>query len=856
MSESAGSSSEPIQRLGDFEIIREIGRGGMGVVYEARQVSLNRKVALKVLSGGLGLTPKAVQRFRREAEAAAKLHHTNIVPVYATGEESGTHFYAMELIDGPSLDHVIRQLKQHQSPERKRRVESQPVADAPGSEVENARSPNLEVTGPYVGGSTSGHSLTSSSLTSGSHYFDTVARMIAEVADALEYAHQHDVIHRDIKPSNLLLSHAGRLSVNDFGLARMLEQPGMTMTGEFVGTPAYMSPEQVTAGRIPLDHRTDIYSLGATLYELLTLTPPFPGQSRELVLAQIVQKEPKAPRRVEKRVPVDLETICLKCLEKDPDRRYQTAGEVAKDLRRYVNRFAISARRAGPVQRLVKWVKRHPGLAAGVSLAIVAILFASFFAVQSWRDRQARLAGEEAARQKLLTAKKHLAEFLIFNGQFPEAETAIAEAEALGVEEEWSQWRRGLIAFHRGEETKAYELLKQAVARMPDNVAATCLMIMCAPSWEEYGSVFLHLDSLAVSTPEDYLYKGLAQSRGTEQVQGLSTLSEGLRQHDSLIARVLRAQVRAAYALETTDLAVIDAAKADAKEAQGILRGNPQALLTSTQVYFTAAGLYSQTGQEQHRRDEALKVAREDARELSRFPELPNAALVRAILLQYDGKDEAALNVLETAVAKLPKAVQLYVLGLYRRGAPGDVERAIEILKEHHPEGSDRDWLLTVFLAEVDGPGPALEYLKRRMNAMKPDDPDNLVDYYPLLFLLGERGRAIEAVRKYTPNLGQRFGEWQAFHLSSLDYMRNPGPATMEKMLQAAGRSNLRQCWAHWFVACALLGSGDREGARLHFEACVATHLDFQILVPHGCRSYAARMKKDRTWPPWIAEKK
>ena len=185
--------------------------------------------------------------------------------------------------------------------------------------------------------------------------------MIADVADALEHAHKAGVVHRDVKPSNLLLSPDGRLSVTDFGLARVLEEPGMTVSGEFVGTPAYMSPEQIAAGRLPLDHRTDVYSLGATLYELLTLEPPFRGKSREQVLAQIVQKEPRPPRKLNKRVPVDLETICLKALEKDPDRRYQTAGAMAEDLRRYVNRFAIAARRVGPLGRMRKWVRgiRH-----------------------------------------------------------------------------------------------------------------------------------------------------------------------------------------------------------------------------------------------------------------------------------------------------------------------------------------------------------------------------------------------------------------------------------------------------------------------------------------------------------------
>jgi serine/threonine protein kinase len=276
-------------RLGDFEVVREVGRGGMGVVYEARQLSLNRKVALKVLSGGLGLTQQAVQRFRREAEAAAKLHHTNIVPVYATGEQDGTHFYAMELIEGPSLDHVVKQLRGGQD-----------------GDAHTETPPDGALTGPYVSADTPPQPPGSGSDTRPSaERFDRAAAMIADVAEALQHAHQQGVTHRDVKPSNLLLSAGGRLSVTDFGLARMLEQPGMTVTGEFVGTPAYMSPEQVTAGRIPVDHRTDIYSLGATLYELLALRPPFRADGRDKLLTMVVQKEPPAPRSIDPKVPRD-----------------------------------------------------------------------------------------------------------------------------------------------------------------------------------------------------------------------------------------------------------------------------------------------------------------------------------------------------------------------------------------------------------------------------------------------------------------------------------------------------------------------------------------------------------------------
>ena len=267
-------NTRPTQ-LGDFEILRELGRGGMGVVYEAKQKSLNRRVALKVLSTGLGLTTKAIMRFKREAEAAAKLHHTNIVPIYSTGDEGRIPYYAMELVDGPSLDQVIRQLRRGSYDSSQGSFDSTDVASLEqGDSVPDwvkgtigLENPNLDV----EGATSTKSSDSSSSFGTGIAYFDNVASMMAGVADALAHAHDQGVIHRDIKPSNLLLSQDGRLSVNDFGLARMLEQPGMTISGELMGSPMYMSPEQIAVGRIPLDHRTDIYSLGASLYELLTL---------------------------------------------------------------------------------------------------------------------------------------------------------------------------------------------------------------------------------------------------------------------------------------------------------------------------------------------------------------------------------------------------------------------------------------------------------------------------------------------------------------------------------------------------------------------------------------------------------
>jgi serine/threonine protein kinase len=354
--EGRAEELRPGTRLGDFAIEKRLGAGGMGVVYRARQLSLNRPVALKVLRPGLALTPKAEARFQREARAAAKLHHTNIVAVYAEGEDRGVCYYAMELIDGPSLNRVITGLRRQQDP-----------PPAGGETADYVPTP------PPDGTPASTTSLSGSGTDAA--YFDTVARWMADAAAALDYAHQQQVIHRDIKPSNLMLDANGRLTIMDFGLARLLEEPGVTVSGEFLGTPRYMSPEQVAAGRTRIDHRTDIYSLGATLYELLALRPVVTGQTREQVLTQILTREPVPPRRLNRKVPVDLETICLKALEKDPERRYPTAAALADDLRRYLNRFAITAKRVGPVARLVKLTRRHKlaTVACGVIFLLAAV---------------------------------------------------------------------------------------------------------------------------------------------------------------------------------------------------------------------------------------------------------------------------------------------------------------------------------------------------------------------------------------------------------------------------------------------------------------------------------------------------
>jgi WD40 repeat protein/serine/threonine protein kinase len=389
---STPAELEPATPLGDFQILREIGRGGMGVVYEAVQLSLGRRVALKVLPFAAALDAKQLQRFKNEAQAAAHLQHPHIVPVYYVGCERGVHFYAMQLIDGHTLASVISELRRQVQPHRPEAprvvsagstrsaerasgrwapAKASPSADAyTGPDPAAPAEPSPTTTAPVAALSTE-RSATSPA------FFRTVAHLGIQAAEALEHAHQLGIIHRDIKPANLLVEgRAGGVNplmlwVTDFGLARLGTDAGLTMTGDLVGTLRYMSPEQALAKGPVVDLRTDLYSLGATLYELLTLEPAHNGGDRHSVLRQIADDEPIPPRTLNRAVPVELETIVLKALSKAADERYASAQELADDLQRYLEDRPIHARRPTLRQRATKWARRHKTV---VRAALVVLL--------------------------------------------------------------------------------------------------------------------------------------------------------------------------------------------------------------------------------------------------------------------------------------------------------------------------------------------------------------------------------------------------------------------------------------------------------------------------------------------------
>jgi serine/threonine protein kinase/Tfp pilus assembly protein PilF len=310
--------------LGDYELLEEVGRGGQGVVFRARQKSLNRIVALKVIGLGQWSTPAHLKRFRLEAEAAASLDHPCIVPIYEVGERDGQCYFSMKFVEGGQLDEVIQR---------------RPIS------------------------------------------IRQAAELMAKVARTVHYAHEHGILHRDIKPGNILLDAKGEPHLTDFGLARLVESEStVTRTLEVLGTPSYMAPEQAAGENAKLTRTTDVYGLGAVLYQLLTSHPPFAGGTTYESIKLLLETEPRPPRLWNSKIDRDLSTVCLKCLEKDPQRRYSSALTLAEDLERWLKHEPILARRTGPLTRGKKWVLRSPttavltaslvGLAAAVSVIV------------------------------------------------------------------------------------------------------------------------------------------------------------------------------------------------------------------------------------------------------------------------------------------------------------------------------------------------------------------------------------------------------------------------------------------------------------------------------------------------------
>jgi tetratricopeptide (TPR) repeat protein len=730
----------------------------------------------------------------------------------------------MELIEGQGLDRIIAQL-----------------GAAPAA-------------GGAAAGSVSESGVTGT--TAGRAHFDTIARWFAGVADALDYAHEQGVIHRDIKPSNLMLDTDGRLKLMDFGLARLLEEPAMTVSGEFLGTPRYMSSEQVAAGRAAIDHRTDIYSLGATLYEVLTLEPLFPGEGRHQVISQILSKEPRRPRQIDRRIPMDLETICLKAMDKDPDRRYQTAGELAEDLRRFVGRHVIAAKRVGPLGRAVKWMRRRPLVAALLGCVLLAVLVAGALAYRSHLDRQARAAVEadRALDQAVIEA---------FSGHHAETERLLLRAEALGADPARVHLFRGFAASQQFDLPRATRELKRSLAIRPDSLGAKGLLAQCylyQGQMDEFGTIYPAIFDMEPRTDEDLLFGGFAVTPWRPD-RGIPWLERLAKKRTSPAADLVLGGLGGGQATRTYSPDDTERMLGHAIAAKTHMKDNAQAIVSFLYCCLSAADIHRMHGdlaRSRTRLEEARKVA-EDL--LARRGDHGEAHVMSARLAMYEERWDDAVAHLRNGTGRpglwafnrflLPPL--LCRLGRAREAAE-DLDAMLPPVQALPYWVRDRAFVA----AELEGPDAAQAIYR----AWRKKHPRPLPIYlrsvaFEVHCYLGRPAEAASVSRAYLDTVGPPVPT-EAFCQVLEQYLRGRTPADV--LLRAAALRD-DHLVGRYLVGLERLAHGDRQGAREHLRKSVERgHYTWSTVLPLYDAMWAhvllLRLEQDPNWPPWIPAKR
>jgi serine/threonine protein kinase len=824
-------AERPGMVIGPYKLLEQIGEGGFGIVFLAEQQEpIRRKVALKVLKPGMD-TRQVVARFEAERQALALMDHPNIAHVFDGGETAaGRPYFVMELVKGMLITDYC---DQSQLTPRQR----------------------LELFLP--------------------------------VCQAVQHAHQKGIIHRDLKPSNVLVTlHDGTpvVKVIDFGIAKatgqqLTEKTLFTNFALLIGTPLYMSPEQAALSGLDVDTRSDIYSLGVLLYELLTGTTPFDRERFKRVgydeMRRIIREEepPKPstristlgqaattlstqrksdPKRLSQLFRGELDWIVMKALEKDRNRRYESASAVAADVHRYLQDEPVLACPPSTWYRLRKFARRNRvtvGMASLAALTLAAFAVAGIFAYQNRLAEEHRLAEQKDHEERLRAEKRqHALEKALMaamSGDFDEADKAIDEAELLGASPGQVRMLRGQSALHQGDVMAATKHLEQAVKLMPESVAARALLAL---GYYNSGKMALmtqqwrDLDQMVLSTPEDYLFKGQVEAL-RHAGASLETLDAAVRRRNSVIARAVRTEARANRALFSGEVRDAELALEDAVVARSMLPNNPFVLVSSVYAQLVAAGIYEDKGQTKDR-ERVLEQAGRDVQKLKRFTSSPIAVKVCFRYFDYVGNEEAAFEMSRHG------GDFRHVCMLYRRG---DYEQALQAADRAIARGNGLARIESGFvLAELDnGPERAWDAFQQAM-----DHPDDLLfsPCPPLLaLLLGKRNEAVQASLRLRQNpapVPHWYDDWYSKYLDC-----NCGLITEDELLQAAGRTRPKLCEAHFLIGLRHLCEADRASARRHFQQCAQSRV-FIYWDYMWARAFLKRLEKDPTWPPWIPPKK
>ncbi|MEW6071292.1 MAG: protein kinase [Planctomycetota bacterium] len=804
--EASGAARRPSpleagRRFGEYEVVRELARGGMGVVYEAVQTSLGRRVALKVLPECAFLGENALARFRREAAAAAQLHHTNIVPVYAVGEEQGVHYFAMQYIEGASLAALLKRWR---------------AEGAPGNGSRIRR----------------------------------VADWGRQAAGALAHAHEAGTIHRDIKPSNLLRDDKDHVWITDFGLARTSAEATITAAGDVLGTARYMSPEQARGDRRELDARTDIYSLGATLYELLALTPAVEGESREEVLSRIAFATPVPLRRRDPRIPRDLATIVARCMEKEPRHRYASASAVAEDLRRFLAHEPIRARRPSVLLRTTRWVQRHRALTGAAALVLVLAVATIALAI----DRR-RTEGERRLELAFNA--------ILYERDFVRGAELLDEAAARGVDSSTLHLYRGLLQLANRRGIPALAPLREALERDPARAESRLALALAHTLDGDFAAGMRLLEAVPeaeIDTALGWFFHG--------NMLGLTQHSRALASYDRAIA--LRPDFVPAIAARGHYLGFRLLTEGRAEDLEPML-ADGQALVVfrpgSARSWAVRGGCWlaaaAYAGTRDHlrpRRAEWLANARADlerAVALSR-PDDPLSLVAQGMFLRYVGEyaaAEAAFRAARAADAASPwggdqaiageHVAMLWILGRLDE-ALAVAEEAHRLTPTFYPVAVERALVLAETGRVPEAQAAASELARHhRMHA------NALFFAVALLELLGSPAEAASALTEL-----ESAGA-EAIRAEDTDEVYTELASALlagegEELLAAAADRPGTRCELSFLLGLRRLGRGDRDGGLAALRTCLATEV-FRFLEHRLAQVLLARAAADAGWPAWRA---